>query len=101
MAVRRDTKESTATREKFVGFFTEEEFQAIEEVTNCKFIGQSAEGLTFKDNATGLFTVIKVVTKAPDFDGEAEVAELKEKKAIQKTKESKKNGPVVIIKEKA
>lgn len=98
MAVRREVKESNSTREKFMRALGHEECLMIEEVTKHKFAGRCSEGLVFEDTETGLFTVIKVITKAPDFDGTEEIADFTEKEKIKATKESKKNGPVVTVK---
>ena len=95
MATRREVKEANATREKV---YTELVNALGETFADHKFLGRGVEGLVF-ENEDGLAVVLKVVTKAPDFDAEDAVTEYEEKE-VEKAKKAnaKKNGPVKVVK---
>lgn len=91
---KRIVKEATATRERF---YADLVATVGESFSDHKFIGRATEGLVF-ENADGLSVVVKVITKAIDFDGGELVQEFEDKEAEKKAKESKKNGKVKIVK---
>ena len=91
---KRKVAEATATREQFYTDLT----TAVGEVfSGHKFLGRATEGLVFED-AEGLAVVVKVITKAIDFDAEEVVTDFEEKEAEKKAKEAKKNGKVKVVK---
>lgn len=98
MATRREVKEANATREKV---YTELVNALGETFADHKFLGRGVEGLVF-ENEDGLAVVLKVVTKAPDFDAEDAVSEYEEKEAekVEKARKAnaKRNGPVKVVK---
>ena len=98
MATRREVKEANATREKV---YAELVNVLGETFADHKFLGRGVEGLVY-ENEDGLAVVLKVVTKAPDFDVEDAVTEYEEKEAekVEKAKKAnaKKNGPVKVVK---
>lgn len=91
---KRNVKESATTRENF---YTDLVATVENGFSGHKFIGRATEGLVF-ENADGLSVVVKVITKAIDFDGGEVVQEFEDKEAEKKAKESKKNGKVKIVK---
>lgn len=91
---KRNAKEMTATREKF---YTDLTAIVGDTFSDHKFIGRANEGLVF-ENADGLSVVVKVITKAIDFDGGEVVQEFENKEAEKRAKEAKKNGKVKVVK---
>ena len=95
--VKRDVKEAASTRGKF--------YTALEagfSLPGFELLGMGSEGLVFKEVSTGLCTTLKAVTKAPEFDGEADVKEVFAKavaKSAEKAKkDARKSGPVKVVK---
>jgi hypothetical protein len=99
MSTRREVKEANATRERV---YADLVTTLGETFSGHKYLGRGTEGLVF-ENEDGLAIVLRVVTKAPDFDAEDAVTEYEEKEAekVEKAKKAnaKKNGPVKVVKE--
>lgn len=91
---KRNVKEMATTREQF---YTDLTATVGEIFSGHKFIGRATEGLVF-ENADGLSVVVKVITKAIDFDGGEVVQEFENKEAEKRAKEAKKNGKVKVVK---
>ena len=98
MAKRREVKEANTTREHF---YTDLEKVLGSHFSGHEFLGRGTDGLIY-ENEDGLAVVLRVVTKAPDFDAEDAVSEYEEKEAekVEKAKKAnaKKNGPVKVVK---
>ena len=81
--MRRELKEANITREMVYGCM--DTLQVIDH----KFLGRIAEGMVF-ENEEGLAVVVKVITKSPDFEAEAEVEDFEMKQAEKAKKEAEK-----------
>lgn len=81
--MRREVKEANITREMAYTCMKEVE------ITGHKFLGRIAEGMVF-ENEEGLAVVIKVITKSPEFEAEAEVEDFEMKQAEKAKKEAEK-----------
>ena len=91
---KRNSKEMAQTREDFYNFL---KVDVEEGIKDYEYLGRANEGMVFV-NPQGLSVVVKVITKAIDFDYN-EVVEDFENKAIAKAQAlSKKNGSVKVIK---
>lgn len=90
---KRDVKEATQTREIFY-----DKLANTFVIDGANFLGRGTDGLVYKEVDTGLITVVKVVTKSVDFDGDADVMEFAEKEREKAVKASKKSGAVKVTK---
>ena len=91
---KRNTKEMAQTREEFYDFL---KVDVEDGINDYEFIGRANDGLVFA-NSDGLSVVVKVITKALDFDYQDVVEDFENKAKAKAQALAKKNGKVKIVK---